>query len=143
MLPRILLLPVSFSLFFWASANGQENVKGLFLGDRGAHQPMRRFLELQPVLAERGIELHYTERTSDLNNERLSQFDVVVLYANIDELDDDQAQSLLNFRRAGRGFCAAALRDLLLSQPTPNGGADGGPVSAARYGRFSNRVGRS
>ena len=83
---------------------GQEPVKGLFLGDQGHHQPMRRFLELQPTLLERGIELTYTQRLADLNKETLGQYDVLVLYANIDRIEQQQADALMAYVESGGGF---------------------------------------
>src|SRR5690606_33143862 len=67
-----------------ASASAQDApLRALFLGDQGHHQPHQRFLQLEPVLAGRGIQLTYTEDVSDLNAETLSGYDALVLYANI------------------------------------------------------------
>ena len=76
----------------------------LFMGDNGHHQPARRFQELAPPLAQRGIELKYTDRMSDLTPETLSRYDGLVLYANIDRIDDAQAQTVLDFVSGGKGF---------------------------------------
>lgn len=76
----------------------------LFMGDSGHHQPPRRFQELAPPLAERGIELHYTDRMADLNATKLANYDGLVLYANIDRIEDDQAAAVLEFVASGKGF---------------------------------------
>ena len=76
----------------------------LFLGDNGHHQPSRRFEELAPALLERGITLRYTDRMQDIDPETLSQFDGLVLYANIDRIEDAQAKALLNYIAEGHGF---------------------------------------
>ena len=68
----------------------------LFMGDSGHHQPPRRFQELAPPFAERGIELHYTDRMADLNATKLANYDGLVLYANIDRIEDDQAAAVLS-----------------------------------------------
>ncbi len=47
----------------------------LFLGDNGPHRPASRFRLLQPALAKRGIELIYTDRLTDLNRQKLADFD--------------------------------------------------------------------
>ncbi len=76
----------------------------LFIGDDGPHQPARRFQELAPALEQRGIEMKYTDRMDDVNPETLAQFDGVVLYANIDRIDDAPAKALLDYVAGGKGF---------------------------------------
>jgi putative membrane-bound dehydrogenase-like protein len=80
------------------------DLKLLFMGDNGHHQPARRFAELAPVLKDRGIALQYTDRMEDLNPETLANYDGLVLYANIDTIEDDQAEAVLNYVAAGHGF---------------------------------------
>lgn len=76
----------------------------LFLGDNGPHRPRDRFDQLQPVLAERGVNLTYTDQMEDLNLPQLRKFDALVLYANIDEIEPAQASALLEYVRGGGGF---------------------------------------
>ncbi len=76
----------------------------LFIGDSGHHQPMRRFLELSPVLEKQGIRMQYTDKMASLNSKTLSKFDGLVLYANIDRIEDDQANAVLEFVASGKGF---------------------------------------
>src|SRR4051812_44226393 len=84
----------------------------LFLGDNGHHQPQKRFEQIAPVMAERGIKLTYTNNVEDMNEENLSQFAGVVLYANIEKVSDGQAKALLEYVASGKGFiplhCASA-----------------------------------
>jgi uncharacterized protein len=82
----------------------QADLKILFIGDQGGHQPARRFAELAPELEKLSIELYYTQRMADLNPTRLAEFDGVMLYANIDRIADDQAQALLDYIKSGKGF---------------------------------------
>ena len=76
----------------------------LFMGDSGHHQPARRFQELAPALAARGIDLEYTDEMSKLDRTTLARYDGLVLYANIDRIEDDQARALLDYVAAGNGF---------------------------------------
>ncbi|WP_404308538.1 PVC-type heme-binding CxxCH protein [Neorhodopirellula lusitana] len=76
----------------------------LFLGDNGPHQPRNRFDELEPVLAERGIDLSYSDQLDDLSLKNLSRYDALVLYANIDEIDVGHAEALLKYVLGGGGF---------------------------------------
>ncbi len=86
-------------------ATETERLKLVFLGDSGHHQPARRASELLPVLAARGIDVVYSEDlAATLNEDHLSKLDGLLLYANIDEIADDQAEALLNFVADGGGF---------------------------------------
>lgn len=107
-----------------------EKLKLLYLGDNGHHQPRARFGQLQPVLKVRGIELEYTDVVGDLNAERLAKFDGLVLFANIDKIEDEQAKALLDYVASGKGFVPLHC-ELLLPQQRRCRGADGRAVSAA------------
>ena len=98
----LLLLCVGFELP--VSAADTKPLKLLYLGDNGHHQPRARFGQLQPVLKARGIELEYTDVVGDLNAEKLAKFDGLVLFANIDKIEDDQAKALLAYVASGKGF---------------------------------------
>ena len=81
-----------------------ENLNVLFLGDNGQHRPEQRFAQLQPVLAERGVALVYTDNVAELNPKNLARFDALVLYANIDRIEPPQERALLDYVAAGGGF---------------------------------------
>lgn len=76
----------------------------LFLGDDGHHRPADRFKQLQPVLAQRNIELVYTDSPADLNPATLAGYDGLALYANHTQIAPDQEKALLDFVAAGGGF---------------------------------------
>lgn len=77
----------------------------LFLGDKGHHQPARRAAELIPVLAERGIKVQYTDDVNAaLSRQTLDQYDGLIVYANIDQISDPQAEALLSYVSEGGGF---------------------------------------
>ena len=81
-----------------------KDLKVLFLGDNGHHQPRVRFAQLEPVLRGRGVKLDYTDNVSDLNAETLAGYDAVALYANIDAIEKEQADALLEYVASGKGF---------------------------------------
>lgn len=87
-----------------ASTATAADLKLLFMGDNGHHRPSERFHELAPVLEARGIELKYTDRMEDLTAETLAGFDGLVLYANIDKIEDAQAKAVLDYVANGKGF---------------------------------------
>ncbi len=79
-------------------------LKILFLGDDGHHQPRKRFAQLQPVLAKRGIDLTYSGRVADLNAKTLAGYDALALYANTESIGPEEEQALLDFVASGKGF---------------------------------------
>ena len=95
-----LLTSLSTTLF----AADSKPLKLLYLGDNEHHQPRARFGQLRPVLKARGIELEYTDVVGDLNAEKLAKFDGLVLFANIDKIEDEQAKALLAYVASGKGF---------------------------------------
>ncbi|WP_182865584.1 PVC-type heme-binding CxxCH protein [Stieleria mannarensis] len=92
------------AMFLAGNARCDDPIQVLFLGDNGPHQPGVRFRELQPVLQTRGIELTYTDQVSDLTVAKLDQYDVLAVYANIDEIAADRADAILDYVRDGGGF---------------------------------------
>jgi putative membrane-bound dehydrogenase-like protein len=87
-----------------ASAADSPRLKLLFLGDKGHHQPEVRFKQIMPVLKERGIDLTYTEKMSDLNEKTLSEYAGLVIYANTTEISPDQEKALLTYVENGKGL---------------------------------------
>jgi uncharacterized protein len=81
-----------------------SRLKLLFLGDQASHRPAIRFEILKPVMAEKGIDLTYTEDVSNLNAKTLNQYDGLMLYANIDTIEPAQATALLDYVASGKGF---------------------------------------
>lgn len=76
-----------------------------FLGDQGHHQPARRASELLPELGKRGIDVQYTEDIEGtLNSENLAGLDGLIVYANIDNITEQQADALLTYVQGGGGF---------------------------------------
>ena len=87
-----------------SAAEMPAKLKLLYLGDGGHHQPAVRFKQLQPVLKKRGIDLVYSDVIGDLNAATLKSYDGVVVYANIDAIEPEQAKALLDFVASGKGF---------------------------------------
>ena len=98
-----LFLLLVATVFCVGSANAAD-LTLLFMGDNGHHRPEARFHELAPALAKRGIDVSYTDRMEDLSAETLRKFDGLILYANIDRIEDAQAKVVLDFVAGGKGF---------------------------------------
>ncbi|WP_254512763.1 PVC-type heme-binding CxxCH protein [Anatilimnocola floriformis] len=99
-----LVLFVSFLSASALQAAEPARLKLLFLGDRGHHQPEARFKQIMPVLKERGIDLTYTEKMSDLNEKTLSEYAGLVIYANTTEISPEQEKALLDYVEGGKGL---------------------------------------
>ena len=72
-----------------AQATRPATLKILFLGDNATHRPAERFPLLEPVMKQRGIELTYTDKMSDLNPQTLSQYDGLMIYANVTQISPE------------------------------------------------------
>lgn len=79
-------------------------LKALFLGDSGHHQPADRAAQLIPVMSGRGIQIDYTDRLVDLNPENLAKYDALILYANTTQIEPREEQALLDYVASGHGF---------------------------------------
>ena len=87
-----------------ASHANAADLKLLFMGDNGHHRPVDMFHEIAPVLEKRGIEMKHTDRMEDLTPETLADFDGLVLFANIDRIEDAQAKAVLDYVAGGKAF---------------------------------------
>ncbi len=85
-------------------ATAAEPLQVLFLGDEGHHRPAERFAQVQGVLADRGIEMVYTDSLDDLSTETLAGYDALAVFANIDSLPGDAEAAILNYVREGGGI---------------------------------------
>lgn len=85
-------------------ADRLPEVKVLFLGDNGPHQPGPRFAQVEEVLARRNIHADYTTNLDVLNPQKLAGYDVLAIYANHDAIKPEQAQAILDYVASGKGF---------------------------------------
>ena len=87
-----------------ALAEAPKPLKILFLGDNGHHQPAERFRQLQPVLAERGIDLTYTDKVDALNPKTLAGYDGLSSTPTPTKITPEQEKALLDYVEGGKGF---------------------------------------
>ena len=99
-----LILLLVISTVTLQAQDASSDIRVLFLGDRGHHQPAARAQQLIPALNPRGIRVTYTEEVEWLRKERLAEFDCLLLYANIDTITPTQEEALLEFVAGGKGF---------------------------------------
>ncbi len=80
------------------------DLKVLFLGDSGHHQPKARADQLIPVMADRGIEITYTEDLKQFELANLKKYAGLIVFANTTELPAAQESALLEYVTGGGGF---------------------------------------
>ena len=81
-------------------------VKVLFLGDNRAHNPSDRQRQVVAPLHDRGIDIVYTPDIESLNEQTLSGYDVLLIYANHEQISLDQERALIGFVESGGGLAA-------------------------------------
>src|SRR5687768_8988863 len=89
-----------------------QRLRVLFLGDNGHHRPTQRAQQLLPALARNGIDLFYTDKLEDLNDNELDRYQALVLYNNHLNVGESQLAALMRFVGDGGGLvvlhCASA-----------------------------------
>lgn len=104
------LLAIGMGVSLLGSVDAQEAGRGkaihvLFLGDQGHHRPADLYRVLGPALRPYGIEVTYSEDVAtSLSPKRLAEFDTLLIYANIDQLDATQEKAMLDYVASGRGI---------------------------------------
>jgi type 1 glutamine amidotransferase len=82
-----------------------KKIEVLFLGHTSTHHNSGKF---EPMLAEAlagdGINFTYTTELSDLNPEKLSKYDALMIYANHTKIAPEQEKALLDYVASGKGF---------------------------------------
>lgn len=109
MFSRRPLVPLLFLLVHLIPAGraplvAEEPIRALFLGDQGHHRPADRAAQLIPVLAERGIEVEYTEDLGVLDAGKLAPYDCLIIYGNMTRIEPEQEKALLEYVRSGKGL---------------------------------------
>jgi type 1 glutamine amidotransferase len=77
----------------------------LFSGTIAKHHDSEKLADLfTREYFKDGINITYTTNPDDLNDDILSRYDGLVLYANYDSISASQEKALLKFVRSGKGF---------------------------------------
>ena len=84
---------------------GPRPIEILFLGHESEHHNSALYMPmLASVLSKEGINFSYTDKPEDLNEENLSQYDGLMIYANHDSITIDQEKALLDYVASGHAF---------------------------------------
>ncbi|MFZ4647589.1 MAG: PVC-type heme-binding CxxCH protein, partial [Gemmataceae bacterium] len=77
----------------------------LFLGNVGKHHDSGKYAPWLAIsLFKKGINLTYTTDLADLNDENLSHYDGLIIYANHETLSPTQEQAMKAFVEGGKGL---------------------------------------
>ncbi|MGC1273357.1 MAG: PVC-type heme-binding CxxCH protein [Planctomycetaceae bacterium] len=112
----------------------------LLLGDRGPHHPADRSSQLIPVLANRGIDVTYTEDVADLNRDFLARFDALLIYANIERIAPEQEQALVGYVEDGGGFVPVHSASFCFQNSPDYIALVGGQFKSHGTGEFETKV---
>ena len=95
-------------------AQAPRRIEVLFLGSKNLfnHDPPTRFRVLRKALGPKAVNITYAHTVEALTEENLAKYDVLLIFANLYELDvKTQGQALLDFAKKGGGcvllHCAA------------------------------------
>lgn len=105
-----MLLTVMVFLFTFSckvkNDDGPRRLEILFLGhNTNRHHNSEQLADiLLKEYFKEGINITFTAEPDDLNEENLSHYDGLILYANHDSITHSQEQALLNFVKQGKGF---------------------------------------
>ncbi len=89
------------------SINDETERRGevLFLGHNSEHHDSNKYAPwLATSLFREGINLTYTTNLEDLNEENLSKYDGLIIYANHDSISSSQEKALKGFVEGGKGL---------------------------------------
>ena len=85
-------------------ASDPRRLEVLFFGDEGHHRPLERYRIFKEVSGNRGINLTYERRMEALTPENLAKYDVVLVYANHQEISPGQLAAVKGFVDQGGGL---------------------------------------
>ncbi|RYF70928.1 MAG: dehydrogenase, partial [Cytophagaceae bacterium] len=88
-----------------SGVTGPRRGEVLFLGNVGKHHDSGKYAPWLAIsLFKKGVNLTYTTNLNDLNEENLSHYDGLVIYANHDSLSPSQETAMKNFVEGGKGL---------------------------------------
>lgn len=107
---RILLVSIVLGFSFlmataFKMADNSRRLEILFLGHKSKHHNSEVLADIMnKEYFKDGINITYSTDPNDLNENFLTNFDGLVLYANYDTISPGQEKALLNFVKGGKGF---------------------------------------
>ncbi|MEA2734069.1 MAG: uncharacterized protein QOE14_520, partial [Humisphaera sp.] len=123
-----------------AGAEETARVKVLFLGDKEHHKPAERFAQLEPVMKQRGIDLTYTDRMSDLNADTLNQYAGLLIFANETKISPEQEKAMVDYVRSGHGLIPIHCASFCFQNSPAYIALVGGQFQKHKTGTFNTKI---
>jgi putative membrane-bound dehydrogenase-like protein len=141
---RLLIPLLLLGAFAISAPEGGEpaprRVEVLFFGDDGHHQPLERYRLFKEVSGNRGINLSYEKRMEALTRENLANYDVLLVYANHQEITPKQLEAVKGFVENGGGLMPVHCGSACFKSTDGYIDLVGGQIEGHGDGTFSARV---
>jgi len=112
----------------------------LFFGDDGHHRPLDMYRIFKEVSGKRGINLTYEKRMDALTPENLSKYDVLLVFANHQEISAEQLDAVEGFVGQGGGFVPVHCGSACFKKTDGYVALVGGQIEGHGEGTFTARV---
>lgn len=143
-LARILPLLLAFVAALFAAAPGKHSgpraLEVLFFGDDAYHHPLDRYAMFKEVAGHRGIHLTYEKRMDALTPRNLAKYDVLLIYANHQEITEGQFAAVKGFVEQGGGLVPVHCGSACFKKHDGYVALVGGQIAGHEDGVFTARV---
>ena len=112
----------------------------LFFGNDNHHQPLERYRFFKEVSGNRGINLTYEKRMDALTPDNLAKYDVLLVYANHQQITADQLAAVTGFVEKGGGFMPVHCGSACFKKTDGYVDLVGGQIEGHGEGTFTARV---
>lgn len=112
----------------------------LFFGDDAYHHPLDRYAIFKEAAGNRGIHLTYEKRMAALTPENLAKYDVLLVYANQQEITPEQFAAVKGFVDGGGGFVPVHCGSACFKKHEGYVALVGGQIAGHGDGTFTARV---
>ncbi|WP_052573476.1 PVC-type heme-binding CxxCH protein [Haloferula sp. BvORR071] len=117
-----------------------RRVEVLFFGDDGHHRPLDMYRIFKEVSGNRGINLTYEKRMSELTPENLAKYDVLLVFANHQVITPEQLAAVRGFVENGGGFVPVHCGSACFKSTDGYVDLVGGQIENHGEGTFTARV---
>lgn len=139
-LPLFLLLVAALFAAGPKGGGGTRALEVLFFGDDAYHHPLDRYAIFKEAAGHRGIHLTYEKRMDALTPENLAKYDVLLVYANHQEITEAQFAAVKGFVEGGGGFVPVHCGSACFKKHDGYVALVGGQIEGHGDGVFTARV---
>ncbi len=139
-LPVLLLAAAVLAAGRLESESESRPLEVLFFGDDAYHHPLDRYAIFKEAAGNRGLNLTYEKRMDALTPENLAQYDVLLVYANHQDITPEQFAAMKGFVEDGGGFVPVHCGSACFKQHDGYVALVGGQIEGHGDGVFTARV---